>query len=103
MIALAAKEKGNDSTTLASFRTGESHVHFLSALISSSLSSAILLSNSNAHVSHCQSKINSKEIRAAWEFLIKWTANVGKHYQNTNFLFSEGELKKTAVYLSIIE
>lgn len=91
----------NDSTVPASFRRGESHVCLLCTVISSSLSSAILLSNSNIHVFHYQSKKSSKEMRAAWQFLIKWAApraHVGKHYQNGFPLFWRGAQENSTVY-----
>lgn len=42
-------------------------------------------------------------MKVASQFLIKWAApraHVGKHYQNTDSPFSEGDLKKTAQFIA---
>lgn len=103
LIALAAKEKSNDSTTLASFRMGRSHVRSLSLWFLAH--SPVLFC--------CQTQMLMCPIAKARQAVQKQELldnsslselhHVGKHYQNTDFLFSEEELKKTAVYLSITE
>lgn len=64
-IAWAAKEGDNDSTILASFRRNEKKPWTFSTVISSSLQSAVLLSDSNIDVALCKRETSGKDTRTA--------------------------------------